>query len=195
MGRLLTIIGIVAAVALLVLAYYGLFAPVVFTEKEMGPYVLVYEKHLGEYKQTASIVDRVSGTLLGEDGIFAGKGFGLFYDNPKTVETANLRSIAGCIVENVPDDKIKKLRDNFLVGEFPEAQCVVAELPYKGYISIVLGTLRVYPKLAEYMQARQYTRVPVMEIYDKPNAKIIYVVAYTLGPYTFENLLGPAGTL
>jgi len=192
MGRLVTIIGIVAAVIVLGLAYYGLFAPVVFEEKEMGPYMLVYEKHLGEYKKTASIVDRISSKLLGEEGVFAGKGFGLFYDNPKTVETANLRSIAGCIVENVPDDKIKRLKDNFLVAEFPEAQCIVAELPYKGYISIILGTLRAYPKLAEYMQAHQYTMVPVMEIYDKPNSKIFYVVPYTVGPYTFENLLGPS---
>jgi len=192
MGRLLAIIGVVAAVVVLVLAYYGLFAPVVFVEKEMGPYVLVYEKHIGEYKQTARIIERVDNKLLGEEGVFAGKGFGLFYDNPKGVETANLRRIAGCIVENLPDDKIKRLRDNFLVAEFPEAQCVVAELPYKGYVSIILGTLRVYPKLAEYMQAHQYAMVPVMEIYDKPNRKIFYVVAYTIGPYTFENLLGPS---
>jgi hypothetical protein len=190
MGRLFTIIVVVGAVVVLGLAYYGLFAPVVFVEKEMGPYVLVYEKHHGEYKKTAKIIDGVTSELLGEEGVFAGKGFGLFYDNPEAVETANLRSIAGCIVENVPDDKIKRLRDNFLVGEFPDSQCVVAELPYKGYVSIILGNLRVYPKLAEYMQSRQYTMVPVMEIYDKPNRKIFYVVAYTLGPYTFEDLLG-----
>jgi hypothetical protein len=192
MGRLLTIIGFVAAVVVLGLAYYGIFAPVVFVEKEMGPYVLVYEKHLGEYKQTAGIMEKINSKLLGEEGVFAGKNFGLFYDNPKAVEAANLRSIAGCIVENVPDDKIKRLKDNFLVAEFPEAQCVVAELPYKGFVSILLGTLRVYPKLAEYMQAHQYTMVPIMEIYDKPNRKLFYVVAHTLGPYTFENLLGPA---
>jgi len=192
MGRLLTIILGVAAAAVLVLAYYGLFAPIVFTEKEMGPYMLVYEKYTGEYKKTVSIMEKINSKLLGEEGVFAGKLFGLYYDNPKAVETANLRSIAGCIVENVPDDKIKRLKDNFLVAEFPEAQCVVVELPYKGFISIVLGTLRFYPKLTEYMQAHQYSMVPVMEIYDKPNRKINYVVPYTLGPYTFENLLGPA---
>ena len=192
MQRLLTIILGVAAVVVLGLGYYGLFAPVVFTERQMGPYVLVYEKHAGEYKHTAAIVEKISSALLGEDGIFVGKGFGLFYDNPKIVEAASLRSIAGCIVENVPDDKIKRLKDKYLVAEFPDARCVVAELPYKGFVSIVLGTLRVYPKLTEYLKAHDYRMTPVMEIYDKPNRKVYYVAAYTLGPYTFENLLGPS---
>lgn len=192
MQRLLTIILGVAAVVVLGLGYYGLFAPVVFTERQMGPYVLVYEKHAGEYKHTAAIVEKISSALLGEDGIFVGKGFGLFYDNPKIVEAASLRSIAGCIVENVPDDKIKRLKDKYLVAEFPDARCVVAELPYKGLVSILLGTLRAYPRLAEYMQANDYRMTPVMEIYDKPNRKIFYVVPYTLGPYTFENLLSPS---
>jgi hypothetical protein len=192
MSRLLTIIGIVAAVVIAGLAYYGLFVPVVFAEREMGPYVLVYEKHTGDYDKTGAIIDNINNVLLGEQGIFAGKGFGLFYDNPKSVDKAQLRSIAGCIVENVPDDKLKKLKDNFLVAEFPQAQCVVAELPYKGMVSIILGTIRVYPKLQEYMQAHQYTMVPVLEIYDKPNSKLIFIVAYTLHAYTFENLLGPS---
>lgn len=192
MRRLLTVIGILAAVFVLGLAYYGLFAPVTFTEREMGPYVLVYEKHTGDYKQTGTIMDSINSKLLGEEGVFAGKGFGLYYDNPKTVETANLRSIAGCIVENVPEDKIKNLKNKFLVAEFPQAQCVVAEFPYKGFVSIMLGVMRVYPKLSEYMQAHQYTMTPVMEIYDKPNSKILYVVAYTLRPETFEGFLSPA---
>jgi hypothetical protein len=42
------------------------------------------------------------------------------------------------------------------------------------------------------MQANDYRMTPVMEIYDKPNRKIFYVVPYTLGPYTFENLLSPS---
>jgi len=52
---------------------------------------------------------------------------------------------------------------------------IVTEFPHKGNMSIIVSIMKVYPALNKYMEENGYEQnVPVMEIYDMPNKKILY---------------------
>ena len=189
MKATLSVLVLIIIVALLTLTYYGLFAKVSIVEQEVGDFWLLYEKHVGNYKEVGLVIDSIYSKLLGEDGITPSRSFGLYYDDPKKVEKKNLRSIAGCILDKQDEDKIDYLKKNYRIKKFPASKSVIVVFPYKGIPSIFLSVVKVYPKLSEYLAHKKYPPVPVMEIYDRPNEKIVYVASVNLDTKVFDALL------
>ncbi len=166
------IIGIV-----LFLFYLGFFSKIIIEEKEMGPFVLIYEDHKGDYKWTAKIQNDIYYSLLNEYKIETFKGFGIYYDNPKKVPVNELRSIAGCILEKWDYNKIIYLKEkSFKIKEIPIQNSIVVEFPYKNSFSIIAGIIKVYPKIEQYIQDNNLKTNEIMEIYDVPSNKIIYLM-------------------
>lgn len=189
------LVGLIVAVALyfiMELIQNGIFSSPVITEKEIGPYTLVYTSYIGEYKNVGPVMDKVYYDLKNKYGIATTKGFGIYYDDPKKVSNDKLRSIIGCIVESKSINEIGELRSSFGVYEYPKSKSVVAEFPYKGKMSVIIGILKCYPKLSAYIDSRNYASVPVMELYDQPNKKIEYISSYTIDVRTFLEMLDTA---
>ena len=176
-------------IAVIYLYYYGLFHPVTFRQQEKGPFLLVYEKHIGDYKQTGEITDRIYSTLSGDNRLETRLGFGLYYDDPRSVDTPKLRSISGCIVDETNRQDFYRLDTAFRTVEFPQTRFIVTEFPYKGQASIFMGVFRVYPRLQRYLQDHGHLHAPVMEIYDQENKKILYLVAQDMDMAFFHALL------
>jgi GyrI-like small molecule binding domain len=170
----------------------GIFSSPVITEKDIGPYTLVYTKYIGEYKNVGPVMDKVYYDLKNRYGIATTKGFGIYYDDPKTVSRDKLRSIVGCIVESKSINEIGDLRSSFGVYEYPKSKSVVAEFPYKGKMSVIIGIFKTYPKLSAYVDSKKYESVPIMELYDQPNKKIEYISSYTIDVRTFLEMLDTA---
>jgi DNA gyrase inhibitor GyrI len=175
-------------VILSILAWHGLFANISITEKKAGPYVLVYKKHIGNYKNSGNVMDEVYKDLI-SNSIESSKGFGLYYDNPRKVKTAKLRCVAGCIVDGVGIEELKKKISGYRIAEYPGSKCVIAEFPYRGKISINLGIFRVYPQLIDYLAYKKYDEMPIMELYDVPGHKIEYIVSPEIKTEFFDQLL------
>ncbi|TAL29410.1 MAG: hypothetical protein EPN93_21595 [Spirochaetes bacterium] len=172
---------VIAATAVLLvsvgtLAYLGFFGGVEVNERVMGPYQLVFREHRGDYGGTALIQDEICGSLLDSEKITATRSFGLYYDDPRDVKKENLRSIAGCILDEADYPKIPELRKRYQIREYPRAHCLVAEFPYKGVLSVFVGVIRVYPRLDEFIKEKRLRKGPVMEIFDIPGKKITYLV-------------------
>jgi hypothetical protein len=70
-------------------AYYGGFRKISFRIEEHVGETLVYENIVGDYRQAATITNKVYYALLNDEKIETTRGFGIYYDNPKTVEKAN----------------------------------------------------------------------------------------------------------
>lgn len=193
MMRVAKIIAIVAAVLfvvlLIALSQYGLFAPVNISERVAGPYLLVYKKHVGDYNKVGPIIHDIHNDLKKYYSIETAKGFGLYYDDPRQVDSAKLRSVVGCIVEGRSIEDLYKVSHKYDVREYPSARSVVAEFPYKGSASILMGVLRVYPKLGAYLSEHKYSQTPVMELYDQRNEKIVYVSSFGLANQVFDEFL------
>ncbi|MCX5781121.1 MAG: GyrI-like domain-containing protein [Elusimicrobia bacterium] len=152
----------------------GTFMRINVVEKEIGPFQLVYKEHKGSYNGVGKIQMEIYRDLLNNEKIDTSKGFGIYYDNPKTVKEADLRSIVGVILEEKDYVKIPKLKTKYNIMLYPKTPSMTAEFPLKNILSIYIGVMKVYPVLSKYIKNKNYEGVPSMEIYDMAGKKIIY---------------------
>ena len=69
----------------------GIFSSVSVIEKEMGPYTLVYDSFVGDYKDTGPVFAGIHELLL-KDGIPTIDGIGIYHDDPAQVPAGQRRS-------------------------------------------------------------------------------------------------------
>lgn len=188
MKKIAGIIVVIVTVLLLVLAYFGLFAPVKISEETAGPFWLVYDKYIGEYKNVGPVMDKIYNDLK-KDGIVTTKGFGIYYDNPKTVDKDKLRSIVGCILDSKDEIKIDEIGKKYNLKQYPASKSAICNFPFKGMPSIIIGLIKVYPKLTKHMNDCKYPEMPIMEIYDTPGQVIQYIVPIGLDKKYFDSFL------
>ena len=175
--KYIIIIGILGLIAVLLMGYLyymGFFNKIEITEKEMGPYKVVFKEHIGDYKETGKIMDEIYYSLL-NGGVETYKGFVICYDDPKVVEKDKLRSIAGSIIEEKDYDKIDQLKDKYSIKTIDKTRSITTEFPFKNKMSVIFSLMKVYPELNKYIDSKGYKKGQVMEIYDIPNKKIIYL--------------------
>jgi hypothetical protein len=173
----IVLIAILILIALfsIIYTYYGGFRKIDFVIAEQGGETLIYENLTGDYKQSPVIMDKIYYSLINSDKVETYKGFGIYYDNPKKVETSKLRSEIGCILEEKDSVKINDLKSKYNIKTFPKGSYIVTEFPSKGKISVIIGIFKVYPALTDYLKKQGYSeKGAVMEIYDTPNKKIVY---------------------
>lgn len=188
--KIISIIIILLITASIVyLSRYGLFASTTISEKNTGPLLIVYQKHIGEYKNVGPVMDALYYDLKDNYSIDTTKGFGLYYDNPQEVDKDKLRSIVGCIVEGKSKKELEHISEKYGVQEYPDSYSVVAEFPYKGKPSIILGVFKVYPKLFAYINSENHPSNPIMEVYDLPNGRIEYISSTELTTDFYDSLL------
>jgi hypothetical protein len=183
------IIAIIIVIAVLGwLAYFGAFTKVGVVEKQLGPLWLAYEKHIGDYKKVAQIMDKMYRDLK-KSGVETTRGFGMYFDNPRKVEKDKLRSVVGCILDNVDSTTIESLKVKFRLKPYPQSKCVVSQFPFKGKPSIIMGIFKVYPKLSKHLKKQSQREIPIMEIYDVPGKTISYVASFYLTQDFYNQLL------
>jgi len=193
MMRVLKILGIIAAVILIVFIvlawFYGAFAKVVVEEKQTDAFWMVYTPFTGPYNKVGPVMQELDKDLRATYSITSTRGFGLYYDDPKQAPAEKCRSIVGNILEPGDMPKIEELKKKYFVREYPAAKSVVAEFPFKGLPSIIIGISRVYPKLGEYMMQNNLPGCPMFEIYDIPGKKITYGASTSLNKAVFDSFL------
>jgi len=168
----LIVIAVLVIGILVFLFNNGLFVRPKIESKVVGPFRLVYNQHIGEYKGTKGVMDKIYEDLLKIE-ISTTKGFGIYFDNPQTTPKEELRSYAGCIVEVGDYGKLSLENKPGEVMDFPKQECFVTEFPFKGPFSVLMGIIKVYPELKKYAEGNM--DLPTMEVYDVPNKKIMYV--------------------
>jgi hypothetical protein len=175
MKLIFLILGLLILGLLSYLLYLGAFRSINVEIKEQGGETIVYEEMTGDYSQSAKLMDEIYDDLLVKENIETYKGFGIYYDNPKKVETAQLRSEVGCILEPKNLKSVESLSKKYNVKTFPIQDYLTAEIPFKGKWSIFVGIFRVYPQFDKYAIENKLDKEgEVIEIYDVPNKKIYY---------------------
>lgn len=168
------IVLIIIALLLGLYAYYGGFYEIEIKAETVGGETIVYKKVTGDYKQTSSVTNEVYDYLFHHLKIETYKGIGIFYDNPKNVEREELKSEVGCVIETNDVNRLEKIHCKYEIKQLLCTQSIVIEFPYKGGFSVLIGLIRVHPKLEKYVKTHNLPDTPIIEIYDIPNRKIIY---------------------
>lgn len=177
---LITLLIIVIGIAG-ILAYYGAFTKVEIKEQTIENTYFVYGVYIGEYSKVKEPMDKLYNKLLNEEKLQTTKGLGIYYDNPKNVESSKLRTVYGCVVDTKDVNRLEALKTKgYHVGLLRKSKAVVADFPFNGQLSIIIGIFRAYPELDKYQKANSIPGKPIIEIYDMPNKKITYIVPYEI---------------
>ena len=175
MKTIFLVLVLLATLLLIVFIWFDGFRKIKVTVSKQGGETLVYEEFIGDYKLSAPVMDRIYYSLLEDHKIETFKGFGIYYDNPRKVEKSKLRSEVGCILEDISEEVIERLAGKYNIRIFPAKDFMVAEFPYKGKLSVMIGIMKVYPAINKFAGENGFAEDGwVMEIYDIPGKKIVY---------------------
>ena len=150
MKIVLIIIAIIVLAIVLFLAVNGIFFKPRVSTKNMGPLKIVYKDHVGPYQETGKIQDDIYNYLLNEQCLETYKGIGIYYDNPKKVSQDQLRSKAGCVIEEKDTGKEIVLKNDYKMMTIENQEMIYSEFPFKSKMSIMIGIMKVYPLIQKY---------------------------------------------
>jgi DNA gyrase inhibitor GyrI len=168
---------------------FGAFVPLKPETKALEPMWIAYNAHSGPYQLIGPVCDGVCRALNDTCGIAAELGFGMYFDNPRRVPKAQLRSLGGCIL---PPDKAQGLMNAsqpFRIASLPGGRAAVVRFPFRGRMSIMVGAMRVYPALGRHIAETGLPEGPVMEIYDMKAGEIRYIRPLDIPNEDLERLL------
>lgn len=178
MKILLSILGVIIVIVLGFSYYLGAFKSVEIVEGEVEPMIIMYKPVVGEYSQSADVMDEMY-YKLEEFGVSPTQGVGIYFDNPQMVETEKLRSVVGNIIT---EDMYATLRDSnadvlneYEIAVLGNRDAYLAEFPFRNQFSVIVAIMKVYPEINELFVEEKFT-APIMEIYDMENRVIRYVV-------------------
>ncbi|MBN1595885.1 GyrI-like domain-containing protein [candidate division FCPU426 bacterium] len=152
----------------------GMFDKPEFTEREMGPYTLIYKRGEGEYQQGA-VLNEAMKSWLAQHGVRSERSFTWYFDNPQNTESGNLRYITGHIFTFEDEAKRMEVAERYLIKEFPRQLCLVGLFPFRSRLSVMFGLMKVYSALDAIREKKNYPARPIMELYDKANKQIVYL--------------------
>ena len=154
---------------------FGGFKKINFQTRNAGGESLIFENVRGSYHNAYKLYEKVYKELLDDYKIEATRAFGIYYDDPKKTAQISLYSIIGCIVENIDKKTLEKVTKTLEYKVLPEGEYLVTEFPFRGSFSIIIGMTKVHPLVRKFLKENSYETAEIVEIYDYPNNKIIYM--------------------
>lgn len=140
---------IVAAIVATVLMFVGAFVyrtgyfkSVEITIHEDGPFLLLYKEYVGPYHKILPSIEEVEHWALAQK-VDCPYTFGMFLDDPQTIEEGRLRSHVGCLVRELP----KQIPGDYATRVIAKQRFVMAE--FSGAPGI--GPMKVYPRVYDFI--------------------------------------------
>ena len=172
MKKLLLLALVLASLLFLYLITQGLFQAVVVEQRTMPGYRVVGVRHTGPYEKIGDAFERIH-TIADENGV-AVKMIGVYFDNPEQVAADSLRSIAGIIVSEEDSTKLAALPGMAALW-IPPGNAAVSSFETGGMVSMILGAMKSYPKLSEYVKEKGIAEnvTFVYEVYDEGKTEYV----------------------
>lgn len=176
MKKLLTFIVILVVLILWLWWYLGGFSNLQVEEKEMGPYTMVYVDYVWAYEKVWPVMDEIYQTLT-KAGITQTAGIWIYYDDPAITPKDELKSEVWSVINSEDISKVEDLWTSYQIKTIEKSEKVVVAFPYKNMLSYMVGPMKVYPIVNDYMIEKGYNaEIPRIELYYQEN-KIIYFIA------------------
>lgn len=184
---------LLGALAAALLWRVGFFAPVRVAAGRLPAARVALRHRRGPY--------HLSGGAFGEARKLVPPGtrlVGLYYDDPGKagVPEAELRYSAGVVLEGegVETDPKEWAAMGYEVVSLPAAQAATCTFPFRGTLSIILATARVYPALTDFMaQSEASAAGGILEFYDGRRGLVDYFVPLEGAYMLHKDGDGPGG--
>jgi hypothetical protein len=168
-------LGVLVLVCICFWGYMGMFSSVLVIEKEMGPYTLVYDSFVGDYKDTGPVFARIHESLL-KDGITTTDGIGIYHDDPAKVPAGQRRSDCGSVLPEKDLSRVPELQQKYRIMVLEKKKSMVAVFPVKNSLSYMLGPMKGYKALMDYAGAKGYRLAEPYEYYDMAGKRVCFVM-------------------
>ena len=153
--------------------YMDVFKDVVINEKNMGPYMVVYEPRIGDFKGTLDEADKVVDRLR-EKGFNPERRAIIYYDYTGSTPVKEWKSEVGCLVEIAEQGRKEEIKNNFNLRLLPQGKYATAYFPYKNSLSTNIAAAKIFPELLK--RKRVGTKeTPILVIFD--DQRITYLMS------------------
>lgn len=147
----------------LLLAYavwnVGLLKPVLIEEKELPTAVLIYQNVVGPYHNLSDVFKKIE-TESKKLEIDCAKTFGIYYDDPSSVEPERLRADVGCYSSTPP---LKNL-EGFQVKESPIQKALIGTFDGAPWLTAFKVYRAMYREAG--IRKLKIKNGPIMEVYE-----------------------------
>lgn len=161
----------------LALYLFGMFENITVKVGE-SPFVfdgqtIAYKLHTGPYSKCGHNFTQMTGDLVRiGNGASDFCQIGFFFDDPLKRKVHKLRYASGVIFPRDMDSLIyEDIKEqlsslDYLFTELPKVDHVVhVSFPFRGFLSIIIATKRVYPVIRNYINLHKLCAHPTLEIY------------------------------
>lgn len=170
------------------LIYSGLFAGVKTEYITQPQRWIIYETHIGDYKNSDTVLEYVEGSLYMEPAVLTDQTFMLYFDDPDEVESKNLRSVMGVILDYASPELLNYLGKRYKVARLPPCKNISVVFPYINFVSKIIGKRRSHPVLKKYLKENLLEGLPILEVYDSTDKTITYSSPLSLSPEYLEGI-------
>ena len=151
MKKILIVLLILLSIGFIYVSTQGLFQSVVIEQRAMPGYRVAGIRHTGPYEKIGDAFNQIH-KIADEQGVPV-KMIGVYFDNPNEVAADSLRSMAGIIVSESDSVKLSAL-PNLAFLSIPAGEAAVSNFKTGGMVSMIIGAMKSYPKLTEYVEAK-----------------------------------------
>ena len=174
MHRIIIVTAVIAILVFMIYMFFGGCSKIRITEGIDGGEKVVYKTVKGDYPQTEVASADIVAFLQNKYSIKVYTSYSYYNANPHVTTNTYLKSEGGCIIpEDInPDTTLNK---DYKCKSLPKEKFILCHLPYKGKISILISSVRFYPKLYNYLLKKGYNvNSPVTEIFDSRTGEIVF---------------------
>ena len=143
------------------LGYLGAFASVEVTEERVGPFSFAYVEHVGDYDETGRLTAQVA-EALERAGLPGCKPLAVYFDDPATVEVADLKSEVGCAIDAQVGVALQRSGSSLALRRIVARRSMVARFPWRSPLSFLVGFYKVGSALERYRAEHDYAQAPVL---------------------------------
>jgi effector-binding domain-containing protein len=158
-GITIALLGIIAGI---MVYRTGIYKEVTIASGQMGPYVFVFNEHIGPYHKIVPVIESIE-KFMADNNMPCALTFGRYFDDPDKVEHDRLRSHGGCAFTQMTPELQKLIEEGkFDYDNVEQQEYVIAR--FNGSPSV--GPFVVYPKIESWFEKYGYQmEKPVVELY------------------------------
>lgn len=157
----------------------GILAQPQITERQVGPYYLIYREFTGPYQGIYQALDSLKVAAWFQQSGPSNLTFGFYLDQPDRIRPDSLRWLAGMVLTQ-PPERLDSAVKTAMIDRQP---ALSAQIRNKSRTAALIGPFVIYPKMENFARNHGYQQKPfgfgagIIELYQgDPGENITYIM-------------------
>jgi hypothetical protein len=129
--------------------------------------------YVGDYKKSAAAQIALIQELK-DAGLRVKEAAGIYFDNPKEVESDKLRSLVGAVLQDDELEKFRSLNSKAKLVKLHKESAFYTKWDYKSGLSMMLAIMKIYPAIKKHAKLVGFDVHESIETYEFANKQLNY---------------------